>query len=511
MKKGRNKNLHIVLLMIITIIFVAAGYLKVYFSKTNFEEIIFYVRSGLDNGDMSVFWYAVKVCLPFIIVLFTIFYSLFYEIPFKKEQTIIIKNKKIYPVRFFKEHVKGATITLFVLSLCSISWSVNLLNYVIYTNFPSNFIEENYVNPKETEIRFDEKRNLIMIYVESLETSLFTKEQGGYWKYDVIPELYKIYKDDDTVVFYDKDISQTSNMIQGSSWTTASLVANSSGVPFKIRINKNGYHSKNFLNGSYTLGDLLEDNGYYNELISGATTSFGGLKEFYKRHGNYNIIDKNTLKKYDLKMKKDDKGKWGFNDKYLFEVAKKRLDVISKQDEPFNLNLVSIDTHFVDGFVGNYSETKYKEQYENAYATTSRLIYDFVEWVKMQPYYENTTIVIMGDHLSMQDEFFFKHRVKDRYVYNCIINPRNNIGKQKNRVITALDTYPTVVSAIGGNIKGNKLGLGVNLFSKEKTLAEKLGVKKLDRELRKKSKFYNDNILNDEYLKKFELDKKVGS
>ena len=34
------------------------------------------------------------------------------------------------------------------------------------------------------------------------------------------------------------------------------------------------------------------------------------------------------------------------------------------------------------------------------------------------------------------------------------------------------DTYPTVVSALGGNIKGDRLGLGVNLFSSEKTLAE---------------------------------------
>ena len=113
----------------------------------------------------------------------------------------------------------------------------------------------------------------------------------------------------------------------------------------------------------------------------------------------------------------------------------------------------------------------------------------------------------MGDHLSMQNEFFNKRGADERYVYNCIINPRNNIGKQKGRVITALDTYPTVVSALGGNIKGDKLGLGVNLFSNEKTLAEKYGLEKLDKELRKKSIFYNNNILNDEYLKKYELEK----
>ena len=68
-----------------------------------------------------------------------------------------------------------------------------------------------------------------------------------------------------------------------------------------------------------------------------------------------------------------------------------------------------------------------------------------------------------------------------------------------------MDTYPTVVSALGGHIDGNKLGLGVNLFSSEKTLIEKNGFNKLNSELKKKSKFYDKNILNDAYLKKYDI------
>ena len=101
-----------------------------------------------------------------------------------------------------------------------------------------------------------------------------------------------------------------------------------------------------------------------------------------------------------------------------------RLNVISKNDQPFNLSLITIDTHFVDGFVGNYSETKFNEQYENAYATTSRLIYDFVKWVKKQPYYKDTTIMIVGDHLSMQNDFFNKRRL---YIHiSCNFSTKHN-------------------------------------------------------------------------------------
>jgi phosphoglycerol transferase len=70
----------------------------------------------------------------------------------------------------------------------------------------------------------------------------------------------------------------------------------------------------------------------------------------------------------------------------------------------------------------------------------------------------------------------------------------------KNRIVTALDSYPTIVSAIGGKIKGDRLGLGVNLFSDKKTLVEEYGLKYIDEELKKKSEFYHDKIIDDKYL-----------
>ena len=196
----------------------------------------------------------------------------------------------------------------FLLSIGILAWSSGLINYVIYTNSASKFIENNYVDVKEANVTFKQKRNLIFIVSESLETTMFTKEQGGAWKYEVMPELYNLLDEEDVVTFYDDNKAEGLNMLQGTSWTTAALVANTSGLPLKIRINKNQYHSKNFMNGTYGLGDLLEDNGYNNELISSAKTSFGGLKEMFTRHGNYNIIDVKNLKDYGFSMGKEDKG-----------------------------------------------------------------------------------------------------------------------------------------------------------------------------------------------------------
>ena len=495
------KGLHLLCLFFVSIIFIGSIFVKIFFSKIYLEEIMFYITNGVGEIDTSSFIRGVLICLPVFTIFYFLICSIFYDMSFGRIKIVTKKGKKLYPFNFRKKIKIIITLCFSFLSVILLLWSINLHEYIIYSNSNSNFIEENYVNPRDTKITFDEKRNLIVIYLESFETSLFTKEQGGYWNYEVIPELYKLLNEDDVISFYNDNLSEGYNMINGSSWTTASLFANTSGLPFKIRINQNGYHSDRFMNGTYTLGDLLKDNGYYNEFISAAKTSFGGLKELYTRHGNYEIIDINSLNKYGFSASKKDLGKWGFNDNYMFEIAKKRLDIISTKDKPFNLQLASIDTHFIDGYVGNYSETKYKHQYENAYATTSRLTYEFIEWLRQQPYYENTTIVILGDHLSMQDSFFNKRGAKNRYVYGCIINPIKMTNNNKNRIITALDSYPTIVSAIGGEIDGDRLGLGVNLFSDKKTLAEEYGLKYLDEELKKKSVFYNDTLVDDKYLK----------
>ena len=501
MRSKIYKIIHILILFLISAGIMAAVFMWVKFPKTNFEELAFYYKAGLKNADNSVFIDGVKFSAPYIVLIMILFYTLFYDITFGK-----IK-KKFYPLKLFNNHRKIFTSLFAVIAIFLALSSFGIIDYLIYINSESSFIKDNYVDPRDVNIEFDEKRNLIVIVVESLETTFFTKNQGGYWKYEVTPELYDLLNEDDVVTFYNKNKAQGMKMIQGASWTTGSVVANSTGLPFKLRIEKNQYHSKDFMNGAYALGDLLKDNGYYNELISAARTSFGGLEEYFTKHGDYEIVDINSLDKYGLEMDSSDKGKWGFNDNYLFETAKKRLEVISKQEQPFNLELVTIDTHFTDGFIGDYSEDKFDTQYENVYATESRLIYDFVNWVREQDFYENTTILIVGDHLSMQDDYFSKRKAKDRYVYNCIINPVSKDAKNSGRTFTALDTYPTIVSAMGGKIEGNKLGLGVNLFSDEKTLAEKHKFKYLDKELQKKSDFYNDSILDDDYLRKYELNK----
>lgn len=123
-----------------------------------------------------------------------------------------------------------------------------------------------------------------------------------------------------------------------------------------------------------------------------------------------------------------------------------------------------------------------------------------MNWLKEQPFYENTTIVIVGDHLTMDSDFC--KEVPEEYtrgVYNAIINAPIVPVNQKNRQATTMDMFPTTIAALGAQIEGERLGLGTNLFSAEPTLAEKFGVDVLNKEVRKRSIFY-EQLAGDEEI-----------
>lgn len=508
-KRNKIKTiLHVLVLLIFTIVIIGSTYLKIFFGNESIEELLFYLTNGAANGDMGVYFVALKVCLPFFVAIFFILISLFYNILIDKKIYLklrLFKSKKrkikLYPINFVINHKIIFTIVYVVVALVLAVYNLQIFTYSVNNFTETTFIEDNYVAPKSQNIQFNEKRNLIYIYVESLETTFFTKEQGGEWDKEVMPELYDLLYDQDSTFFSHNEKATGMKMAFGSSWTTAGIVGNSTGLPFKVPIGDNEYHSENFMNGAYAIGDILKDNGYYNEVISGATTSFGGIKEFYTKHGQYEIVDMDSLHNYGFNIKESDKGPWGFNDDYLFRTAKQRLETISKNNQPFNMTLITIDTHPTDGFVGNYTLNKYSDQYENVYATTSKLIYDFVNWVKSQEYYKDTTIIIVGDHLNMQANYFKNVDGSNRYIYNVIINSAAKTKNTKNRTFTSFDMYPTTLASLGADIKDDRLGLGVNLYSYKRTLPEKYGFYDFDCAIKRKSQFYNNYILGSDYLK----------
>ena len=348
----------------------------------------------------------------------------------------------------------------------------------------SPLINQEYVSPQDTAITFPEqKRNLIYIYLESMETTFCSEEQGGSMETCVIPELYDLAREN--VSFSDtQDIGGWDNTV-GANWTTGGIVAQVGGIPLLLPYGgNNSDHMRRPLESVTLLWDILKQEGYYQAMMIGSGKEFSGRLNLMTGHG-FDIIYDHSSAIQDGLVPEGYKVWWGIEDSKLFDYARQELTKIAAREEPFHFSLLTVDTHMPDGYLCPDCPNTFSEQYENVYACSSAQVAAFVRWIQEQPFYENTTVILCGDHLSMDKGYFQRHNLEDarRRVYNCIINGAAQTENTQNRVFTPMDMFPTTLAAMGCEIEGNRLGLGTNLYSDLPTLAERMGLEQLDQEL----------------------------
>lgn len=372
-----------------------------------------------------------------------------------------------------------------VMTLCG-AFSIELPQWLFDLAHVSTIYDEQYVAPQEVSITFPEKkRNLIYIYMESMETTFLSKEQGGCMESCVIPELYDLAMENTN--FSATDQVGGWGYMTGGSWTTAGIVAQSGGIPLLLPFGENsGSEIKRIMPGTVLLWDILAEQGYYQTVMMGSDKAFSGQQSLMEQHHVDVIYDNNNAMEDGI-IPQGFSEWWGMGDDKLYAYARQELTRISQMERPFNFTMITIDTHFPDGFRCSLCGDQFGEQYENVYACASAQLNAFLEWLRQQPFYENTTVVICGDHLTMDQDYISRNGLEKepRWVYNCIVNEAAGLQTEhlKNRQFMPIDMFPTTLTALGCQIEGERLGLGANLYSGVPTLAEKLGVDGLNQEL----------------------------
>ncbi len=280
----------------------------------------------------------------------------------------------------------------------------------------------------------------------------------------------------------------------GAGWTMGALFTTTSGVPFEFPVGKNDMDQQEyFASGIYNLGDFLHDQGYTQEFMCGSNGNFAGRKKYMQQHGNYKVFDLETAREQGY-ISPDYYKWWGFEDYRLYEMAKDEITELAQKNQPFNFTMLTVDTHHIGGYVCDKCLDIYADQTANVVACADSLVGEFITWCKEQDFYDNTTIVITGDHPRMDNCLVDGVPYGERMVYNCYINSAKQPASTSGRVSTSMDVFPTVLSAMGYEIEGKRLGLGTDLFSDQETLAECMGIDSLNTELMKSSKFYIENF-----------------
>ncbi len=407
-----------------------------------------------------------------------------------KKPKVLKAAKTVYTV---------CAVLFFVFTVLFVQAKLDFVGYFA-TRFSSTKIyEEYYVDPDDVEIKADgDERNLIYIYLESLETTYASEDVGGHQKYNLIPNLTRLALYEDNISFSDDDRLGGYHNTNGSGWTIGSMFTSSSGVPFNFPVEKNSMNLyEAFAPGLTVLGDILEENGYTQMFMCGSKANFGGRKEFYEQHGNYTIFDLTYARKNGYLPEDYWNDWWGFEDYILYDFAKEQLLELAESGSPFNFTMLTVDTHMTEGFVCDLCQTQYKSKAANVVDCADRQLGEFIEWVKAQDFYENTTVVIIGDHPRMDTYLVNGIEYYERTAYNCFMNTGREVTDEvkNNRIFTSMDLFPTVLSAMGFEIEGNRLGLGTDMFSGEQTLAEQIGYDYLNNEVAKYSEYYNKNFI----------------
>lgn len=452
--------------------------------RVGFDSLLYTLTSGLGGVQSGlVMQYLLNAALPAFSCTAGLGFVLFF--PWKK-------LRFLPPKRWVSVSV---SLVLSTVLLGHALWNVELPQYILAQMQSSTLFETEYKDPSRVSIVFPEqKRNLIYIMLESMETSYLSKDLGGAIDYNLIPELTQLAIDN--VNFSHNESVGGFREVTGSGWTIGAMVSQTSGVPLKTPSNLadrfNGYGKNGeFLPGLTTLGDILHENGYNQALMVGSNADFGGRKTFYSTHGTDTV--------YDLYTAWDDgivengyQVWWGMEDMYLFRYAKQEILELATGDQPFAFTMLTVDTHHVGGYKCSLCGNDHAENYENVIRCASRQVSEFVSWLQQQDFYENTTIIIAGDHRSMDNGYFTRNTEEgyERHIYNCFINAAATPVSIANRDFTTLDMFPTTLAAMGCTIEGNRLGLGTNLFSDTPTLAESMGYDAFCTEVAKDSDFY---------------------
>lgn len=343
-----------------------------------------------------------------------------------------------------------------------------------------DFIESYYVDPSQVQIDFpDKKRNLVYIYLESMEMTFADKEVGGAFDVNVIPKLSALSEDNENFSgsYGPGSLLDGGYAYNGGTWTMGAIFTQTSGLPLQTgSIGMNDMDTQNVFYPTITaMGDILHEAGYRQIFMCGSYAGFGGRQLYFKGHGDYEIRDIGWAKS----TKRLPGGYyvwWGFEDCKLFEYAKETLTELGEGSEPFNFTVLTVDTHRPGGYKCELCGDKYPDRYSNVYDCSDRQVSEFVEWIKKQDFYENTTIVIVGDHPTMDVEYC-RNIDKDyvRRVYTCIINSPVKPVRDTYRSYSTLDMFPTTITALGAYIHGGRLGLGTSLYTNQRTLTEELG------------------------------------
>jgi arylsulfatase A-like enzyme len=240
-------------------------------------------------------------------------------------------------------------------------------------------------------------KNLVFIYMESLERQ--------FWSSKLYPGLTPNL---DRLRAQGIDFSGFETF-SGANYTIAGMFASQCGVPLFSSafagldaVATNTTDAQTFHPKIACLGDVLHKAGYTQLYMGGAPIHFSNKGLFFRLHGYDQALGLQQLEAAnDGKLPQ---AGWGLYDSALFKLALARYQALEATRKPFNLTLLTLDTHPPNGrpSPGCPKYAANSNSMLQAVHCTDFLLGRFVDALSREPGWKNTIVVIMSDHLMMR-------------------------------------------------------------------------------------------------------------
>lgn len=332
----------------------------------------------------------------------------------------------------------------------------------------TNFIEENVAVTEQSEMFGKAKgKNVIWINAESLQSFVIDNEVNGE---EVTPFLNSLIDDKDTY-YFENFYEQTG---QGNTSDSEFLVENSiyplsRGAVFFTH-GGNEYHG---------MPEIIKDQGYTSAVFHANNGSFWNRFQMYESLGIDHFYDESAYE-----ITEENSVGWGLKDKPFFEQSIKYLQSL---EEPYYAKFITLTNHFPfeleeeDQSIEPYhSNSNTLNNYFPAVRYMDEAIEEFFNQLKMAGLYEDSIIVIMGDHIGIsanhnkamsmyldKEEITPFDQVQLQRVPFIIHIPGDGNGRVMSKISGQIDAKPTLLSLLGIKQDGD-IYFGNDLFAENR-------------------------------------------
>lgn len=305
----------------------------------------------------------------------------------------------------------------------------------------------------------DKKYNVMMITVESLSGSFFTRFGGTD---NITPNMDTIAQQS---LFFTNFYATGTRTVRGMEALTLSLPPTPGYSIVKRPKNE----------GMFTFGNVLKSKGYETNFIYAGNGYFDNMNYFFGNSG-YNIVDKKDFEKDEVTFE----NAWGVCDEDLFAKAMQVADKAYQSGKPFHNFIMTTSNHrpytYPEGRIDIPSHTGRK----GAVKYTDYAIAKFLREAKKHEWFNNTLFVIVADHCA-SSAGKTSLPVKKYHIPLMIYAPGIIDAREVNTMASQIDFAPTVMGLLNMDYTSKFFGKDILLDHPDRALIgtyQKIGLLK---------------------------------